>query len=106
MASSSLGWGSLAALALGIAVGGYHLLLRLAYAEYFGRASLGRIRGLTIGAQIGGQVVGPIIAGVLFDLTRSYWPPFLGFAAAVTAAGLAVTLAVPPEGRGRGALAA
>ncbi len=98
VASSSLGWGSLAALVLGIAVGGYHLLLRLAYAEYFGRASLGRIRGLTIGAQIGGQVVGPIVAGVLFDLTHSYWPPFLGFAAAVTAAGVAVTLAVPPDG--------
>ena len=100
VASASLGRGALAALALGIAVGGYHLLLRLAYAEYFGRASLGRIRGLTIGAQIGGQVVGPIMAGVLFDLTNSYWPPFLGFAGAVTAAGLLVILAVPPVRKG------
>ena len=97
VASASLGWGILAALVLGVAVGGYHLLLRLAYADYFGRQNLGSIRGLTIGAQIGGQVVGPVMAGVLFDLTGSYWPAFLGFAGAVTAAGVAVLLAAPPE---------
>ncbi len=99
VASSTLGWGIVAALVLGVAVGGYHLLLRLAYADYYGRQYLGSIRGLTIGAQIGGQVVGPVLAGFMFDVTGSYWLPFLGFAAAVSAAGVAALAATPP-GRG------
>ena len=77
-------------------MGGFHLLLRLIYADYYGRAHLGSIRGLTIGAQIGGQVLGPVIAGVMFDVTKSYWPPFLGFAVAVSLAGLVVLAATPP----------
>ena len=96
VASSTLGWGAAAALALGIAVGGYHLLLRLAYADYYGRRYLGSIRGLTIGAQIGGQVVGPVLAGAMYDATGSYWLPFLVFAVAVSAAGVAVLAATPP----------
>ncbi len=96
VSSSTLVGGLPAALALGVAVGGIHLLLRLTYADYYGRQHLGSIRGLTIGAQIGGQVMGPIIAGVTFDVTRSYWPPFLGFALAVSLAGLLVLAATPP----------
>ncbi len=96
VSSSTLVGGLPAALALGVAVGGFHLLLRLIYADYYGRAHLGSIRGLTIGAQIGGQVLGPIIAGVMFDVTKSYWPPFLGFAVAVSLAGLVVLAATPP----------
>lgn len=99
VASSTLGWGIAAAMVLGIAVGGYHLLLRLAYADYYGRQYLGSIRGLTIGAQIGGQVIGPVLAGFMFDVTDSYWLPFLAFAVTVSAAGVAVLAATPP-GRG------
>ena len=99
VASSTLFWGAAAALALGVAVGGYHLLLRLAYADYYGRRYLGSIRGLTIGAQIGGQVVGPVLAGAMYDATGSYWLPFLVIAAGVSAAGVAALAASPP-GRG------
>jgi MFS family permease len=95
-ASSALPAGLLAALALGIGVGGFHLLLRLVYAEYYGRQYLGSIRGLTIGAQIGGQVIGPIIAGVMFDVTGGYQMPFRGFAAALSLAAVLVLAATPP----------
>jgi MFS transporter, OFA family, oxalate/formate antiporter len=95
-ASSTLPPGLLAALALGIGVGGFHLLLRLVYADYYGRQYLGSIRGLTIGAQIGGQVIGPIIAGVMFDITGGYHIPFRGFAVVLALAAVLVLAATPP----------
>jgi MFS family permease len=78
-------------------VGGLHTLLRLAWADYYGRLHLGSIRGLTLPAQIGGQAIGPVLAGFMFDTTGSYRTPFviLGFAAAACA--LMVLAAVPPR---------
>lgn len=95
-ASSTLNGGAPAAFILGMAVGGFHLLLRLIFADYFGRQYLGGIRGVTIGAQISGQVLGPLIAGLMFDYSRSYWTPFLAFAVAVSLASLVVLAATPP----------
>ncbi len=82
---------------VGFGVGGLHLLVRLAWADYYGRQHLGSIRGLTLSAQIGGQALGPILAGFLFDATNSYRTPFLVFALAVWAGGLLVLAAVPPQ---------
>ena len=77
--SSNLGWGIPAAFTLGFGVGGLHALLRLAWADYYGRQHLGSIRGLTLPAQIGGQAIGPIIAGFMLILTvlglTGLWPP-------------------------------
>ena len=95
-ASSTLISGAPAAFALGMAVGGFHLLLRLIFADYYGRQYLGSIRGLTIGAQISGQVLGPLIAGLMFDYTRSYWTSFSAFAVTVSLAALVVLAATPP----------
>jgi MFS family permease len=95
-ASSTLIGGAPAAFVLGMAVGGFHLLLRLIFADYYGRQYLGGIRGVTIGAQIGGQVLGPLIAGLMFDDTRSYWMPFAAFAVAASLASLVVLAATPP----------
>ena len=78
-------------------VGGLHLLVRLAWADYYGRQHLGTIRGLTLSAQIGGQALGPVVAGFLFDATKSYRAPFLVFALAVWTGGLLVLAAVPPR---------
>ena len=57
--SSTLAWGILSAAVIGSGVGGLHLLLRLAWADYYGRQHLGTIRGITLPVQIGGQAVGP-----------------------------------------------
>ena len=81
---------------LGAGVGGLHLLLRLAWAEYYGREHLGSITGLTLPAQVGGQALGPVIAGFLYDFTQSYLWPFRFFATAVFLAGLLVLAATPP----------
>ncbi|ETW95817.1 MAG: hypothetical protein ETSY1_29075 [Candidatus Entotheonella factor] len=82
---------------LGTGVGGLHLLLRLAWAEYYGRHHLGAIRGVTLPVQIGGQAVGPVMAGAVFDYTDSYMGAFLFFAAAVLIGSFLIITAVPPE---------
>ena len=96
-ASSTLTWGLPAAAILGVGVGGLHLLLRLAWAEYYGREHLGSITGLTLPVQVGGQALGPVIAGFLYDYTDSYQLPFRIFSAAVFLAGLLVLTATPPS---------
>ncbi|MFQ6028689.1 MAG: MFS transporter [Dehalococcoidia bacterium] len=82
---------------VGFGVAGLHLLLRLAWADYYGRENLGAIRGLTLSAQIGGQAVGPVLAGFMFDATDSYQLPFRVFAGAALLAGLLVLAATPPK---------
>ncbi len=98
-ASSTLTWGLLATSILGAGVGGLHLLLRLAWAEYYGREHLGSITGITLPVQVGGQALGPIIAGFLYDFTGSYFWPFRIFSTAVFIAGLLVLTATPPKDR-------
>jgi sugar phosphate permease len=96
-ASSTLITGILAASAVGFGVGGLHLLLRLAWADYYGREHLGAIRGITLSAQVGGQALGPIIAGVTFDWTGGYQLPFLLFTGVASLSGLLVLAAAPPK---------
>ena len=81
---------------LGFGVGGLHLLLRLTWADYYGRLHLGSIRGLTLPAQIGGQAMGPIIAGLMFDATGDYELPFTIFGIIVAIAAVMVVAATPP----------
>jgi OFA family oxalate/formate antiporter-like MFS transporter len=82
---------------LGIGVGGLHFLLRLAWADYYGRQHIGTIRGITLPIQIGGQAIGPVAAGAVFDLTGGYHGAFVFFASAVSLASLLVLAAVPPR---------
>jgi OFA family oxalate/formate antiporter-like MFS transporter len=96
--SATLPSGVVSASFLGIGVGGLHLLLRLAWADYYGRQHLGTIRGVTLPVQIGGQALGPVSAGMAFDAIGSYDGVFLAFASAVTLASFLVLTAVPPLG--------
>jgi MFS transporter, OFA family, oxalate/formate antiporter len=95
--SSTLPWGVLSASVIGSGVGGLHLLLRLAWADYYGRRHLGTIRGITLPVQIGGQAVGPIAAGFVFDATGSYHVVFLFFVGVVVLGSILVLTAVPPS---------
>jgi sugar phosphate permease len=95
--STSVWNGVISAGFLGTGVGGLHLLLRLAWAEYYGRHHLGAIRGVTLPVQIGGQAVGPVMAGAVFDYTDSYIGAFLFFAVAVSIGSVLILIAVPPE---------
>ena len=87
----------ISAAGVGFGVGGLHLLLRLVWADYYGRQNLGTIRGLTMSAQLGGQALGPVIAGFMFDYFDSYQVPFTFFAVAVFLAGIMAMAANPPQ---------
>ena len=100
--SGSLSGGIPMGFLLGFGVGGLHLLLRLTWADYYGRLNLGSIRGLTLPAQIGGQALGPIIAGFMFDSTGGYETPFIIFGILVACAGVMVLAATPPGPLPRG----
>ena len=94
--SSSLSIGIPMGFLLGVGVGGIQLLLRLTWADYYGRLHLGSIRGLTLPAQIGGQALGPLIAGFMFDFTGGYKTPFTVFGIIVATAAVMVLAATPP----------
>ena len=85
------------AAAVGLGVGGLHLLVRLAWADYYGRRHLGSIRGITMSAQIGGQALGPVTSGFLFDHTGNYHLALQVFTVAAAFGGLLVLLATPPK---------
>ena len=87
----------ISAAGVGFGVGGLHLLIRLVWADYYGRQNLGAIRGLTMSVQVGGQALGPVIAGFMFDYLDSYRIPFTFFAVAVFLAGLMALAARPPR---------
>jgi MFS family permease len=94
-------WGLVAAAALGNGVGGMLFLLRLTWADYYGRRHLGAIRGLTLPVQVGGQAFGPVLSGFIFDTTGSYRAAFFLFAAAALLVSLAVLAGAPPKKRPR-----
>ena len=87
----------ISAAGIGFGVGGLHILIRLVWADYYGRRNLGTIRGLTMSAQVGGQALGPVIAGFMFDYFDSYRIPFEFFAVAVFLAGIMALAAKPPQ---------
>ena len=72
-------------------------MVRLAWADYYGREHLGTIRGYTMSAQIGGQAVGPVLAGFLFDATGSYETALMVFTGSALFAGVIALFATPPK---------
>ncbi|MDP3063814.1 MAG: MFS transporter [Chloroflexota bacterium] len=81
----------------GIGIGGILVLPAVAYADYFGRRSLGAIRGVTEPFVSIGQAVGALLAGIVFDVTGSYGAAFYTFLGAALVAGALILLAPPPR---------
>ena len=89
-----LGYAS--AVLFGAGIGGILTMIPVAWANYFGRAHFGAIRGITLPAQVGGQAMGPLAAGLLHDLTGSYASGLGAFAVlSLLAAGLALITRAP-----------
>lgn len=65
--------------------------------DYFGRNSFATIRGLLSTVQTIGMMIGPIFAGVVFDLTESYFIAFLGFGVASVLGALVLLLLRKPN---------
>jgi MFS transporter, OFA family, oxalate/formate antiporter len=72
--------GYLAASLFGLGVGGVMTLLPFAWAQYFGRAHFGAVRGIALSAQVLAQAVGPLFSGAMRDWSGSYALPFTCFA--------------------------
>ena len=64
----------------GVGVAGMLVVPPVAYADYFGRSSLGAIRGVTESMLAGGQAIGAVLSGYVFDVTGTYMSAFYGFA--------------------------
>ena len=81
----------------GFGVGGLLSVPPVAYADYYGRRSLGVIRGVTEPLTSFGQAIGAVLAGIVFDLTGSYAIAFATFAILSGLAMLLVLFARPPR---------
>ena len=81
----------------GFGLGGILSVPPVAYADYYGRRSLGTIRGVTEPLTSFGQAIGAVAAGAAFDLTGSYEYAFIAFAALGASTMLMVQLARPPR---------
>ncbi len=65
--------------------------------DYFGRNSFATIRGLLSTVQTIGMMIGPIFAGIVFDVTESYFLAFLGFGVASVLGALVLLLLKKPN---------
>ncbi len=80
----------------GIVRGGMGTLSQVIYADYYGRGSLGAIRGLTSPAQMGANSLGPLAAALAFDSSGGYFSIFALYGVLMVAASLSIFLARPP----------
>ena len=65
---------------LGFSLGGLLTVPPVAFANYFGRGSLGSIRGVTEPFTSLGQAIGAVLSGAIFDLTGGYGFAFTTYA--------------------------
>jgi MFS transporter, OFA family, oxalate/formate antiporter len=73
--------GYVAACCFGAGIGGVLTVLPLAWADYFGRASFGAIRGAALTVQVTAQASGPLLSGLLRDFYGTYVASLTCFAA-------------------------
>jgi MFS transporter, OFA family, oxalate/formate antiporter len=72
--------GIIAGALFGLGIGGVHTLLPVAWADYFGRRNFGAIRGIALTIQVASQAAGPLVSGILRDVTGDYSASLLLFA--------------------------
>ena len=85
-----------AAVLIGLVAAGGNITPAVVYADYYGRASLGKIRGIGEIGVLLGQSTGPLLAGLVFDLRGSYALIFIAYAATAAAGSLLVLYARRP----------
>lgn len=84
----------------GMGLGALITLGPIAWADYFGRASYGAIRGVALSVQVAGQAAGPVLSGALRDWTGDYSVSLVTFAALAFAGSAAALFAAPPRSAG------
>ena len=78
--------------------GGGLTLQQVIFADYFGRGSLGSIRGAMTPVQLGTNAVGPLAAAMAYDAFGNYIAIFAVFGLLRVISGVLVFLARPPAG--------
>ena len=81
----------------GFGVGGMLSVPPVAYADYYGRQSLGVIRGVTEPFTSLEQAVGAVLSGIVFDLTNSYAWALIAFAVLGGLTAVVILFARPPS---------
>jgi MFS family permease len=89
--------GYLAAAIFGFGIGAVLTLLPIAWADYFGRAHFGAIRGIALSAQVLAQAAGPLLSGALRDWSGGYQLALECFLALALASVVAALLARQPR---------
>ena len=64
----------------GIGNAGSSILSEMIWAQYYGRISLGTVRGLVYPIQMGIGAVGPLVMGLMYDMSGSYQASWLALA--------------------------
>jgi len=88
---------SIAAGIFGLGIGGVLTVLPLAWAEYFGRRSYGAIRGVALSLQVLAQAAGPVVSGLLRDISGTYTLSLTVATALAAGATLIALAATPPR---------
>ena len=84
-------------IAYGIGAGGFLPLMNLVWANYFGRAFLGTIRGVFHPPTHIAGAFSPVFAAYIFDVTGSYDLAFIIFSVCLALGAVAIFLARRPE---------
>jgi len=85
------------AVLIGISTGLMSLLGGTLFARYYGRTSLGQLRGGMLTAQVAGSSLGPLITGLIFDLSGSFQISLWIYVGILVPAALVSLRAVKPE---------
>jgi MFS family permease len=81
----------------GMFSGGSFAMLPVIYADYFGRSSIGTIRGLTHPVVMVANAAGPLTAGIIFDVRGEYSLAFQVFGMVTFIGATLVWFARPPH---------
>ncbi len=79
-----------------LAYGGLASLQEPIRADYFGTRAFATIQGMSRSVTTAGTFMGPTIAGIFYDLNKSYTIPFTVFAAVSLVSAVCMFLAKPP----------
>jgi OFA family oxalate/formate antiporter-like MFS transporter len=90
------GWAVAYGLMEGMFSGGTFAMLPVIYADYFGRVSIGTIRGLTHPVVMVANAIGPLLGGIIFDVRGEYDLAYLTFGTVTFVGAMLVWFAKPP----------
>lgn len=86
---------------LGIGYGGWVVLSSVMLGDFFGLKNLGVILGIWFTSGVPSGILGPLMGGVVFDATSSYfWAIFIGGVVCIIAVVLAATIKYPGASNG------